>query len=214
MKLIANIISGLFHPLFMPTVGIYLLFSTPTESISYIKTDSFYYFQNDFKIRLYSLMAVLTIGAPFLSMVVLKTGRVISSYRLENSEERRIPLIMMLVYLGIVTIQLYVMDPGNIIPSLVKSYVISIVVCTLLILLLLKYSKVSWHTAGIGSLIALMYVYLKHQMSYNEWLIPSLIILLGIVATARLILEEHKEIEVYAGAVLGFLSTFLITTYL
>lgn len=214
MKLIAHIISVLFHPLFIPTVGVYLLFSTPTESISFIKTDSFYFFEDDFKIRMYSLMAVLTIAAPFLSMVVLKTGRVISSYKLENAEERTIPLIMMIIYLGIVTIQMYLMDPGNIIPWLVKTYVISIAFATFIILILNRYTKVSWHTAGIASLIALMYVYLKLQMNYNVWIVPALCIILGIVATSRLILEQHKESELYLGAIIGFGSTFLLTTFL
>ncbi len=214
MKIVANIISVLFHPLFIPTVGVYLLFSTPTESISYIKTDSFYFFEDEFKIRLYSLMAVLTIAAPFLSMIVLKTGRVISSYKLENAEERTIPLIMMIVYLGIVTVQMYIMDPGNIIPWLVKTYVISVALSVFVILILNRYTKVSWHTAGIASLIALMYVYLKYQINYNEWIIPSLCIILGIVATSRLILNQHKESELYLGALIGFGSTYLLTTYL
>lgn len=213
MKLPANIISVLFHPLFMPTIGVYLLFSTPTESISFIKLDSLYYFEDEFKIRLYSLMAVLTIAAPFLSMIVMKTGRVISSYRLENPQERKVPLIMMLVYLTIVIFQLFFMDPGNIIPMIVKSYIISIASTLLIILVSLPYINISWHTAGISSLIALMYVYLKSQMSYNIWIVPTLFLILGIVATSRLILEQHSEREIYLGSILGFVSTFLMTIY-
>lgn len=209
MKLIANIISVLFHPLFIPTMGVYLLFSTPTESISFIKAESFYYFDEGYKLRLFSLMAVLTIAAPLLSMVVLKTGKVITSFQLENPEERRIPLFMMLIYLIIVIFQLFFMDPGNVIPILVKMYILSIAVSVAIMLILIKMIKISWHTAALGSLIAIMYVYLRTQMNYNEWIIPGLFILLGIVATCRLILNQHKESEVYLGAILGFSSTFL-----
>lgn len=213
MKLMANIISVLLHPLFMPTIGIYLLFSTPTESISFIKTDSFYHLNPEIKFRLYSLMAVLTVAAPVLSMFVLKTGKVISSFHLESAEERKIPLLMMLVYLAIVIGQLFIMDPGNIIPKLVKTYMLSVAISVLIIFIAINYLKISWHTAALGSVIALMYVYLKTQINYNEWIIPALCLLLGIVASSRLILKQHKELEVYLGAIIGFASTFIVTSY-
>jgi membrane-associated phospholipid phosphatase len=213
MKLVANIISILFHPIFIPTVGVYLLFSTPTEPVSFIKNDSFYFFQDDFKVRLYSLLAVLTIAAPLLSMMVLKTGKIISSYRLENPEERKAPLIMIIVYLGIVILQLFVMDPGNIVPKIVKTYILSVALSIIVILSLLKVMKISIHTTAIASLTALMYVYLKTQMDYNALIIPSLFIVLGVVATSRLILNEHKVSEIYLGALLGFSTTFMLTSY-
>ena len=105
------------------------------------------------------------------------------------------------------------MDPGNIIPMIVKSYIISVVLTLLIILVSLPYINISWHTAGVSSLIALMYVYLKSQMSYNIWIVPTLFLILGIVATSRLILEQHSEREIYLGSILGFVSTFLMTIY-
>ncbi|MCB0478962.1 MAG: hypothetical protein KDC84_12410 [Crocinitomicaceae bacterium] len=213
MKLVANIISVLFHPLFIPTIGVYLLFSTPTESISFIKAESFYYFDEGYKLRLYSLLAVLTIAAPMLSMVVLKTGRVITSYQLENPDERKVPLFMMLVYLVIVIFQLFFMDPDNVIPLMVKYYILSIAAAIVIMLITINLIKLSWHTAALGSLLALMFVYLRSQINYNEWIIPSLCLLLGIVGTSRLILNQHKESEVYLGALLGFATTFIFTFF-
>lgn len=214
MRTLANIISFIFHPIFIPTVGIYLLFSTPTESMSFIKTDSLYYFEDGFKVRLYSLMAVLTIAAPLLSMVVLKTGRVINSYKLENPNERKVPIIMMLVYLSIVILQLYIMDPDSLIPSIVKTYMMSVALSLFVILAMLNMIKISIHTSAMSSLAALLFVYFQTQLNYNELLIPGVFVLVGIVATARLALNEHKPIEVYLGSVLGFVSTYLITTFI
>ena len=212
MKLLANIISYLFHPIFIPTVGIYFLFSIPTEPISFIKTDSLYFFADDFKMRLFSLMAVLTVAAPLLSMVVLKTGKVISSYQLENASERKIPLIMVLVYLSIVILQLFIMDPSGIIPMIVKTYMLSVALSIVVITLFLSKIKISIHTTAMSSLAALMFVYFRTQMDYNTLIIPCLFLLVGVVGTSRMILKEHKASEIYIGAFLGFVSTFTLIT--
>lgn len=213
MRLIANILSVLLHPIFIPTAGVYLLFQTPTTSMSFIKSDSLYYFEDEFKLRLFSLLAVLTIAAPLLSMVVLKTGKVISSYRLADPKERKAPLMMILVYLIIVIVQLFIMDPNQIIPHIVKTYILSIALSIGVISLLLPVLKISIHTAALSSLTALMIVYFRNQIEYNNMIIPSLFILIGIIGTCRLLLEEHNSLEIYTGAGLGFTSTFVLTLF-
>jgi hypothetical protein len=88
--------------------------------------------------------------------------------------------------------------------------------------------KISAHAAGMGGLVT-MVALTKLKFGYEEaqigfpgginlvlsidYLLYSVIILSGIVCTARLILDAHESKEVYLGfimGVLGILSSYMI----
>jgi membrane-associated phospholipid phosphatase len=80
-----------------------------------------------------------------------------------------------------------------------------------LIVINLKW-KISVHAAGIagvvGSTIGLFQI---HDFS-NFWLIAFLIALTGLTLSSRLILKAHTPAQVYVGAVVGFITTFVTVT--
>ncbi len=66
------------------------------------------------------------------------------------------------------------------------------------------------HAAGIagvlGSTIGLFQI---HNFS-NHWLISTLIVIMGLTLSSRLILSAHTPAQVYAGAAIGFATTYLM----
>jgi len=82
--------------------------------------------------------------------------------------------------------------------------VASILVQIALLIISLRW-KISAHAAAIGGLTG-GFLALSIRMNENPLMILALLFLIaGFVGTARLILEKHTNIQVYAGFLLGFL---------
>ena len=94
-------LSYLFHPLLMPILGVYMLFSNATTPVSYLKLDALFFFPVEVKTYAYILLTVLTLVAPLISMFILYKNRMISSFQLEDRQERFYPLALILFYYGL-----------------------------------------------------------------------------------------------------------------
>ncbi|MCD6557248.1 MAG: hypothetical protein J7K64_08660, partial [Bacteroidales bacterium] len=108
-------------------------------------------------------------------------------------------------------------------------YISGFVLCTtilLLILLVLTFKfKISVHMAGMGGFIGFFYVFfVKMNISEVLFMIYGfhiliihffvlLLIISGIIASARLLLKAHNPIQIisgfFTGLTIGFLSVFL-----
>jgi len=74
--------------------------------------------------------------------------------------------------------------------------------------------KISVHLAAIGGLIG-GFLSLAFRLQENPvFLLSSLIIVAGMIGTARLILSKHTEYQIYAGFTTGFLILFLILSFI
>jgi len=74
--------------------------------------------------------------------------------------------------------------------------------------------KISMHTAAIGGLVGGI-LGLSFRLQENPvQLLSMLILVAGLVATSRLILQKHTESQVYAGFLTGFLILMLVITFI
>ena len=76
--------------------------------------------------------------------------------------------------------------------------------------------KISAHMAGIGGLIALIFQIHVQDLSAFDlfWTMCLIIILAGVLGSARLALRRHDMLQVLAGVVVGFLCVCLTMKYL
>ena len=76
--------------------------------------------------------------------------------------------------------------------------------------------KISAHMAGIGGLIGLVYQIHVQDLSAFDlfWVLCLIIILAGVLGSARLALNRHNTLQVMAGVVVGFLCVCLTMKYL
>lgn len=198
MKITAKIISTLFHPLWMPTVGLLIIFNTPTY-LNY--TISF-----ELKRFITILMTLTTIVIPILFTLILLNKKSISSINMEQKKERNIPYLIS-IFLYFFTLYFLYKFP---IPNLIYKFVIGAAISvTCAFIINLKW-KISAHMIGIGGVIgALFCIAFLLNVNITVYLTLTLI-LAGLIGTSRLILNAHTPAQVYTGFLLGIICQVIV----
>lgn len=198
-KVIAKLISYFFHPLLMPTFGLWLLFTT-NQYVAFVV-------QPAIAKALYIVVFISTFVFPVLSsMLLLFTGK-ISSLEMQTPRERRLPYLLTALYyvMGYYMIISKIPLPGEI-SLMILGANLSVVITLILNL----FWKVSAHAVAIGGLIGAFMGIGVFSSATNVHVLALLFGLAGIIGYARLKLEAHKPLQVYAGYILGFLCEFLL----
>ncbi|MDT8412345.1 MAG: hypothetical protein RQ875_07790 [Vicingaceae bacterium] len=198
MRLAAKIISILFNPLLMPTIGLFLLFNT----------DTYINYAVHFKLKQFTilLVALVTFIIPLLSVLFLRNRGVITSIEMYVAKERIIPYIITIVsYI----FTLYILRQTSVIP-IVFNFIIGATYAIILAFIINIKWKISAHAIGIGGLLgAFLCVATKLQTDVSIFII-ALLVVFGLVATARLILNAHTQAQIYAGFLLGIATQFAV----
>lgn len=213
MKILAKILSFIFHPLFILVYVLTLLmvinpylFRIPDEKI---------------KVVFFTYTMVSLIVIPVISILILKQLNVIKSFRMEDKMERVGPLIIV----GIVYMWLFLNYKNTAsVPIIFAAFLLGSVFSVFVSFFINNFTKISLHTVGMGGLTAavmLMKYKLKYDTLYvnlyflgqynvNIYLILLLVILIaGLIGTARLYLNAHTTKQVYLGYLIGFLSQII-----
>ncbi|WP_163715662.1 phosphatase PAP2 family protein [Mangrovibacterium lignilyticum] len=200
MQKLAKAVSFLFHPLLMPTLGFLLLMNT-----------GFYFALISFEAK--RVILLIVVMSTFL-LPLISIGLMLFSPRfklnLDKSSDRIFPMLSTAVfyYLGY-----YFLGKVPIYPIYRIVLVSSILTIAILLLISTKW-KISAHLAGIGGLIG-AFLALSFRLNIDSSvLLAALILVAGVVGTARILLGKHNPIQVYAGFFLGFAINYLIINYI
>ena len=191
MTKLANIISGILHPIFMPLYGLVLIFLFNP----YISLQVQYVTQ----IQVLLLMFSWTVITPIFIMILLKKVKVIKNFYLENHQERKWPFIGTIVcyYLCLESINWASMH------LIFDLLIIGAIIILLIAHLVTLKWKISAHMIGIGGLTGVM-IGLSQRFSIDHfWIILFLILTSGLIGFARLKIKAHTYQQVYAGFILG-----------
>lgn len=192
----ASILSSVFSPLLIPTIAMVIaLWLTPMYRLS-------------LSVRGWSTLGVFFITAviPGLSILTLmKMGRA-SDTALSDRRERPLPFMITLACYIIAAIYLAALHA----PRWLVAFVVAGAVIVLAELLISYRWKISAHTGGCGGLVGLLFwLAVRGALIYDALTLVSIAVLvLGLVAWARLVLRRHTLGQVAAGAALGFLVEF------
>jgi hypothetical protein len=201
MKKIALIISYIFHPLLMPTLGLMLLLNSGTYLSSLLDPAA--------KRAILFVMALGTLFFPVLMMPILYYRNLLSNLQDATREERYIPQLIILI-LYIITFVYFVQLP---ISKVIHAYVLSVSLVLLLLLLLNIRFKICTHTAALGGLAGLIIALIHLYETPLQGVLVLALLAGGITGSARLATGINTTFEVYGGYLLGFgvvLSTLLI----
>jgi len=196
----ARIISVVFHPLLIPTLGFLFLFNS-----------GFYFSVLPWALKKYMLLVVFvtTCFLPAISIFVLSINSKFD-INMEKNTDRTLALIISALsyYVGYLFLKR--------LPSF-PIYNILLIGSVLVHVILLPISmrwKISIHSAAIGGLFGGILA-LAFRLQENPVItLSSLILIAGLVGTARLILSKHNEAQIYTGLSIGFLTLFLIVTFI
>lgn len=197
----ASFLSVMFHPLVMPLAAMGLMIGTDPV-VSFVLTLKM-------KGMILTMVLITTVLVPLLLIYMVYRLGVIRSFYMRTREERAIPLLVIAVFYYLA----YYLLKGLHLPQTFHMYMLGATLMIILLILFNFFRKVSLHMAGFGALTGLMTgIAFQHERN-TSWVILSLIILSGVVGTARLKLDAHQPSDLYlgwlAGAVLMFFTGFL-----
>ncbi|HYG50897.1 MAG TPA: hypothetical protein VD905_08330 [Flavobacteriales bacterium] len=206
---LSKVISILFHPIFMPLFTLFLIFNADGIINHYFAGRS-PYTGEDQRSRVYLVFFITTVLMPAVSFYILKRNKLVSSFAMPHKNERFFPYLTTVVYYAI----LYYLLQSNNFPLVFKTATLGTIAVVLCVMLINFRFKISSHAAGIGGVVGIYAVLIKHSWILNGvGTLALLVVLAGLVSTARLSLNAHRAVEVYSGLLLGFLLEFVFMHY-
>jgi len=196
MKL-SKVISFFFHPIFMPTYAIFLLFA-----FSPLFSDFMSMYQ---KIQIVPLVIIFTLLLPIFSVLTLKEFNIVTSIYMENREERRWPLLFTIIWYYL----LFRFLDSIHIQYIVIQFLFGAMLILLLAIIVSNFWKISLHMLGIGGVLGAFFA-IQTLFGGNIFLIITLLFCAGLVGFARVNEDAHTLKQVYLGFLVGFCTEFLI----
>ena len=218
LRPIAKLISLVFHPLFVVTYLLLILFAV----------NPYLFSVQDAKGKGLVLISVmfLSILFPMVVIIMLRFLGFIKSLELEDRMERIGPLIGT----GLFYLWLYVNIYQN--PAIPKAFSLLVLGSTIglfMAFFMNNFSKVSLHAVGMGGfvtailLIRFLFSYdyfilelgsLGHYKIHPDFLVYGIILLAGLVGTCRLFLNAHDRNQVLGGFLIGFIAQIIAFRFL
>lgn len=195
---IAQILSDFFSPIVVPTYGTALaLWITPLSILP-----------ERIRFGVMAMIALITAVIPTATIVtMIRLGRV-SDMSISNRRERFIPFMVTIacyvaaaVYLGVVHA-----------PAWLSLFFVGAAISSLIAMVITFWWKISAHATSVGGLAGIVSWLAFNHLSIGNaaaWVSGS-IVLVGLIATSRLILRRHTLGQVCAGAALGFAVEFIL----
>ena len=218
MKYLAQVISFVFHPLLIISYILLLLL---------IINPYLFSIQDDKAIGILMIYVfMLTIALPGITVLLMRAMGFVDTIHLKGRTERIIPLVITGGFYLWLFVNIY---ENTTIPLAFSIFVLGSTIGLFLTFFFSLFTKVSFHTTGIGGffvgilLIKYFFSYdsfalqlgtLGNYMFSTDILIFASLLIAGLVGTARLLLKAHSLTEVTMGYILGIVSQLIAFTFL
>jgi hypothetical protein len=195
---LARLISIVFHPVLMPSYALVLLV-TFSDYFKFILAPSF-------KIAIFSITILNTLLIPLSVIFLLYKRGLIKSFNLETRQERIMPLLlnaalMLVTYFMLIKIGL---------PKIFSLIMLGAALATLIAVIVTYKWKLSLHMIGIGGIIGLLFSLTEILQIDFRLLVIICFLLAGLIGVARMSLQSHKQLQLYAGFLTGFFCEYFV----
>ncbi len=203
-------ISGIFHPLLIPTYSFLIL----------VGVNPYLFGTSDLgEPRAMSNLILIfldTFVIPVVAVVIMAKLNMINSVMMHEKSERIGPLLLVMVlYFWI----FWNFNNSNQTPTIFSSFLLGVVIALVLVFLINLLDKISMHAAGMGGLVGVCLIMLGlfgpngieigGLMIGLPLLVALSVMLAGLVGSARLALGGHNPMQLYAGYMVGFVAQFV-----
>lgn len=200
MEKAAKIISVIFHPFLIPTLGFLALFNS-----------GFYFsvLSGDAKRFLLLVVFFTTAILPMLSVAVLALNPKFD-ITLQTIRDRALPLLFTAIfyYIGFLLLNRIRVFP------VFKLFLIASVLVIVIVLMITLRWKISTHMSSVGGLSGTVFA-LSFRSGLNPiYLILGVVLISGLVGTARLVLNKHNLSQITAGYAVGFIILYLVVYFI
>lgn len=195
LRVAAKIISVIFHPLFIPVYISWFLINIQPYLFA-----SFTAWEKTVVILRFLLMYSFF---PLVTVLLAKGLGFINSIHLKTQKDRIIPYVACGVYYFWMW---YVLKNQPEFPRETVTLSLAIFLASSAGLISNIYMKVSMHAIAVGVLSAfMMLLAFSQNIEYGIYISITLLIT-GLVCTARLIVADHTQKEIYVGLIIGIVS--------
>ena len=196
MRLFSKILSTLFHPMLIPTIGLFLIFNVGGH---------FSYLPIDHKRAVYIIIFLSTCILPLSLIPLFHLTGLIKSIYMEDRKERLFPT---LATGGFYLLGYFFLSKISIVPSFIQGFMLATIVAIVITLGITFFWKISMHMIAIGGLTGALLA-LSFRFGLDIWLVTSAILVIsGLIGTSRLYLNAHTPMQVHAGYLLGAMIVF------
>lgn len=206
LKFLANLISIICHPVFMPVVMAFVLYKINTSSFSNISDQKMY--------QWLGILALNTIFFPLVTVFLLKRLNFIESITLKTSKDRIIPLIATMIFYFWAYMVFKNFKPPTIAPQILKIFLLGNFWGIICVFMVNIFKKVSMHAAAAGSMMGILVVVMIISRVNIFVALMVAIVVAGIIGTSRLVLRAHTQGEIGIGYVIGIVSHLAAYYYL
>jgi hypothetical protein len=197
MRIAAHVLSYVFHPIFLPTSGLVIVFALNGFIASTTPFDK--------QVFLVSWIFVNTAIIPFLFTLFLRWKKMVSSIQLETREDRIVPFTFALFFY----LTNYWLLRDIYMPTIIYSLFLGSSIAVALALVFNFFTKISIHMVGMGGITASIYGMAQlYDLPLINFVIFG-IVASGLVGSARYILESHNLKQIYLGWVTGFVTVYV-----
>lgn len=195
-----KIVSILFHPVFVPTITVFLVVKIYSNIII---------LENQAGIILIGT-CVFSLILPLLSVFILLLTKKIDSLEMPKKEERFLPILFASIWM---ILGFYFMKEIFSYAPIMKSIYLGAIYVMLISLLITKKWKISLHMLAIGGATGVL-IMLEFLFGQNLMLLLITILISGILGFSRLSLKAHSLNQIYAGFIVGNIVMGLSILYL
>lgn len=203
-------LSGLFHPLLITTYMYVLL----------VLINPYLFGSSSFFSQATSLVLIkiflYTFVIPMVSVLIMIALDMISNVMIEDRMQRVGPLLLVMVLYFWVT---YNLIKSNDVPQIFSAFMLGVAGALALAFVINVVDKISLHATGMGGMVGMILICLAVfggrgmqlggiTLSLGVVLI-GIILLAGLVGSARLALAAHDKQQVYMGYMVGFIPQIL-----
>lgn len=188
MRLFAQFISIMMHPIFVPTYAILFL----------VKANP--YFLNNVSTVLL-LMVVNSIFFPLVAILLMRLLGFIDNFSFQDRDKRLTILIPTIVCFSW-TFSIFFRNSFH--PVLAQVLLGPCFALALAFFFTAIRQTISLHALGMGGLVSVAVWAIDFARTEVSWLIMAIVVVAGLVGTCRLLLKAHTPYQIYLGYLVGF----------
>lgn len=197
---LARIVSIVFHPLILPSLGFLLLLNTGLYD-NLLSSEA----------RRYILLVVFFVTAtlPMLTAAMLSIN---PKFDLQQQKGNGYALSLLFTsvfyYLGFM-----LMGRIHFLPMFKLFMIASVLVLVALMIISFRW-EISLHMAAAGAVTATFFAISFRHGANPVWALVMLVVVSGLTGTARLILNKNNLLQLATGYLLGFLTVYTVIYFL
>ena len=214
MNLLSKVISVVFQPLFLPIYAFLLYVTIDHHSTFLIRSE-----QASLQFNyILSIQILLSVIIPIGSLYVMYRSKIITSMSIPDRKERIPIFIITLFYYLLAYYFLRKIHVTNLdFLGAFMSFLTGCIILTGLSLMITFFWKISIHAIGISGLAGAFLGFselLFPVLNADEMIIINILLLLliGVVCSARLYLKAHSFLQIIGGITLGFGVEYLVVS--